>query len=48
MAGKIQVTAGASGSATIQVARVAGTFAPRRPEVPALVVDPSFPVVTVT
>lgn len=46
--GNIQVTGVAVGTATIQVARVVGTFAPRRPEVPTLVVAPSSPVVTVS
>lgn len=45
--GKIQVTALALGSATVQVARTVGTFAPRRPAVPALIVSPSSPIVTV-
>ena len=46
-AGKIQVLGVGAGSASIQVARVVGTFAPRRPEVAALVIAPSSPIVTV-
>lgn len=46
--GKVQVTAVKAGVVTIQVARVAGSFAPRRPEVAALVIAPSAPTVTVS
>jgi hypothetical protein len=46
--GKLLVTAIASGAATIQAARVIGSFAPRRPDVPNLVIAPSAPAITVT
>lgn len=47
-AGNLQVSAIAAGSAILQTARVVGSFAPRRPEVAALVIAPSAPVITVT
>jgi hypothetical protein len=46
--GTISVSGVGAGSATIQVARVVGSFAPRRPEVADLIVAPSSPIVTVT
>jgi len=46
--GKLQITAVAAGVVTIQVERVVGSFAPRRPAVAALIVAPSAPTVTVT
>jgi hypothetical protein len=46
--GKLLITAVEVGSATLSVARVDGTSAPRRPEIAALIVSPSVLTVTVT
>lgn len=46
--GKLLITGLAAGSAQVQVERVVGTYAPRRPEVSSLTILPSVPTVTVT
>jgi co-chaperonin GroES (HSP10) len=45
--GALLVRAISAGAASIQASRVVGSFAPRRPAVPDLIISPASPVVTV-